>query len=78
MNISVQAAPDGISKQQAVDIVTQTYPGRVLGVKRKSDVFQVKILNDSGKVRVIQVDTESGSILSGHSSDEHSGKRTGK
>jgi uncharacterized membrane protein YkoI len=56
---------DGISKQRAAEIATQAYPGRVLGVKRKSDTFNVKTLSDNGKVRVIKVDAKSGTIVSG-------------
>ena len=64
-NTLVHAAPEGISKQQAVNIATQKNPGRVLAVKRKADVYQVKILSDSGKVQVIRVDANSGKIEPG-------------
>jgi len=65
LNTLVHAAPEGISKQQAVSIATQSYPGRVLAVKRKTDVYQVKILSDSGKVQVIRIDASSGKIEPG-------------
>ena len=65
VNTLVHAASEGISKQQAVNIATQSYPGRVLAVKRKADVYQVKMLSDSGKVQVIRVDANSGKIKSG-------------
>ena len=64
-NTLVHAAPEGISKQQAVNIATQNYPGRVLAAKRKADVYQVKILSDSGKVQVIRIDANSGKIEPG-------------
>ena len=70
LSTSVFATPDGISKQQAVEIATQSYPGQVLSVKRKADVYKVKTLSDSGKVRVIVIDAQSGKI--------ESGKQTGK
>jgi uncharacterized membrane protein YkoI len=69
-NASVHAEQDGISKQQAVDIVKQQHPGRVLGVKRKADVYKVKTLSESGNVRIIDVDATSGKIKS----DQKSGK----
>ena len=53
-----------VSKQQAVNIAQQYYPGRVLAVKLKGDHYQVKTLNDSGEVRIITVDAETGKILS--------------
>ena len=68
-NTLLHAAPEGISKQQAVNIATQSYPGRVLAVKRKDDVYQVKILSDSGKVQVIRIDGNSGKIESGSQDD---------
>ncbi|MCK5396042.1 MAG: PepSY domain-containing protein [Gammaproteobacteria bacterium] len=68
LNSNVHAASDGISKQQAADIATQQHPGRVLGVKRKADVYKVKILSDSGKVRVIQVDAKGKKNRSGKKS----------
>ena len=64
-NTLVHAAPEGISKQQAVNIATQKYPGRVLAVKRKANVYQVKVLSDSGKVQVIRIDASSGKIETG-------------
>jgi len=68
-NSLLHAAPEGISKQQAVNIATQSYPGRVLAVKRKTDVYQVKILSDSGKVQVIRIDANSGKIEPGSNDD---------
>lgn len=53
-----------LSKQEAVVIATKNYPGRVLSVKRKTNVYQIKILSDSGKVRVIKVDVKNGNIQS--------------
>lgn len=58
------AATESISKQEAVEIATQSYPGRVLSVKKKSKTYKVKILSDSGKIRVIRVDTKKGKINS--------------
>ena len=69
LNTLVHAAAEGISKQQAVNIATQSYAGRVLAVKRKANDYQVKILSDSGKVQVIRVDAESGKIKPGYQDD---------
>ena len=68
-NTLVHAAPEGISKQQAVDIAMQSHAGRVLAVKRKANVYQVKILSDSGKVQVIRIDANSGEIEPGPQDD---------
>jgi len=64
-NAPVLAAPDDINKQQAVNVAQQAYPGRVLSVKRKDNVYQVKTLSDSGEVRVILIDARNGKIISG-------------
>ena len=64
LNSNAQAAPDDISKQQAVDIVKQQHPGRVLGVKRQDNVYKVKTLSEGGKVRIVNVDATSGKIKS--------------
>jgi uncharacterized membrane protein YkoI len=53
-----------VSKQQAVNIAQQFYPGRVLAVKLKGNIYQVKTLNDSGEVRIITVDAKTGQVLS--------------
>ncbi len=53
-----------VSKQQAVSIAQQHYPGRVLAVKLKDKVYRVKTLNDNGEVRIISVDAETGKVIS--------------
>ncbi|MCG6937695.1 MAG: PepSY domain-containing protein [Gammaproteobacteria bacterium] len=60
------AASQEISKQQAMSIATEAYPGRVLSVKRDDDVYKVKTLSEDGKVRVVVIDATSGKILSGN------------
>ena len=53
-----------VSKQQAVSIAQQHYPGRVLAVKLEDNVYRVKTLNDNGEVRIISVDAETGKVIS--------------
>lgn len=65
LNTLVYAEAGDISKKEAVTIATQSHPGRVLAVKLKANAYQVKILDDSGKVQVIKVDAASGKIISG-------------
>jgi len=54
------ARAETISQQQAVEIALQQFPGRVLSVKRKDDIIQVKILSADGEVRIIKIDAGSG------------------
>ena len=69
-NTSLFAAPEEISKQKAMNIATEAYPGRVLSVKRDDNVYKIKTLSDSGKVHVIVVDAISGKIISGKKSEK--------
>lgn len=64
LNTLVYAESADISKQEAVNIATQSHPGRVLAVKLKAGVYQIKILNDNGKVQIIKVESTSGDIKS--------------
>ena len=68
VNSQLNADTKPISKQQAVNIATEAYPGRVLGVKRKSKTYQVKTLSESGKLHVINIDANTGKIKSGKKS----------
>lgn len=65
MNTPLYAVPETIDKRQAVDIAQQVYPGRVLSVKQKDNLFYVKTLNDNGEVRVIIIDADDGKVVSG-------------
>ena len=49
---------DGISKQRAVEIAQQRFPGRVLSVEKKGGRYHVKILSSDGDVRIIKVDAD--------------------
>jgi len=64
-NVPLHGASESISKEQAVSIAQQAYPGRVLAVRREGAVYRVKTLNDSGEVRIILVDAYSGKVISG-------------
>ena len=68
LSTKLYAADEAISKQQAVDIATQAYPGRVLAVKRKAKTYQVKTLSENGKLHVINIDASTGRIKSGKKS----------
>lgn len=65
INTTALSAPEGISKQQAMEIATKSHPGRVLSVKRSADTYKVKTLSESGKVRIIVIDARSGKVISG-------------
>jgi len=54
--LTVSAQP--LSKQQAVSLAQQQFPGRTLSVKLKGSKYHVKILNEKGDVRIIKVDSK--------------------
>lgn len=62
LNVNAQADSAQISKQQAVTTAQEVSPGRVLSVKLKGSVYQVKTLSASGEVRVISIDANSGKV----------------
>jgi len=54
--------PDGRSADAAAATVTEATGGRVLSVRRKGEVYRVKVLTDGGRVRVYRVDARTGRI----------------
>lgn len=57
-------ANEVLSRQQVIEIVQQQYGGKVLQAKIKNGSYIVKLLTDSGRVRLIEVDAQNGTILS--------------
>jgi hypothetical protein len=66
------AAPDrpmqrgGLSLQQAIDIATQRYGGRVVRadttIRNGRQVYEIRILGDDNVVRTIRIDAQSGEL----------------
>ncbi len=56
-----------VSLDDAVEIAQRRVPGRVVGAATKSYrdrfVHEVKILTESGTVRIVRIDAESGRVL---------------
>lgn len=65
-NQSGRAAGAQIAGADAAEIVRQRYGGRVMGVNtRQQDgriIYQVRILQDDGRMRTINVDGQTGKI----------------
>ncbi len=60
---AISAQTDLLSKQQAVNIARQVYPGRVLAVKQNGTIFRVKTLSKNGDVHIIIIDARSGEVI---------------
>ena len=62
------AAQADISKQEAVSIAQQAFPGRVLAVKQTEastgPVFRVKTLSAAGDVHIVVIDAKTGKVIS--------------
>lgn len=65
MSASAQA---DISKQEAVSIAQQVFPGRVLAVKQEDantgPVYRVKTLSAAGDVHIVEIDATTGEVIS--------------
>ena len=59
-----QLALAEVSKDEAASTAQQVHPGRVLSVKREGSAYRVKILSESGEVRVVLVEISSGKVIS--------------
>ena len=51
-----------ISKNQAASAAQSKYGGKVLNVSRKGNSYRVKLLQESGRVRIVTVDAFSGKV----------------
>jgi uncharacterized membrane protein YkoI len=58
---------EGIGRQQAIAIVKNNYPGKVLKAQLKSgpkrSFYQVKVLTKDGRVKLFRVNSRSGELL---------------
>ena len=55
--------PQGISKQQAMNIAQRRHPGRVLAIKNKGQAYLVRIIDDGGEVHTLLIDAQSGEVI---------------
>ena len=65
-NQNARAASSQVTAAGAAEIVRQQYGGRIMGVQtRQRDgrvIYQVRVLQDDGRMRTINVDGQSGKI----------------
>lgn len=61
--LGTQLAQSEISSGQAATIARRATGGRVLKVKRKGGVYQVRVLLDGERVRNVSVDARTGRVL---------------
>lgn len=71
---SVQATSAKVSMEQAIETAKAKFPGRVVESELESEdgnlVYEVKIVNDSGRAQEIEIDAQSGKILDSENEDE--------
>lgn len=59
-----------VTKARAVQYAKQAANGRVLKIESAGNTYQVKILQASGRVVVVEVDKSTGQIISNKQEDE--------
>lgn len=58
------AKGQSINKAQAAAYAKQAVAGRVLRVEKRRNSFRVKLLQKSGRVVIVDIDQESGKLIS--------------
>ncbi|SMF20800.1 hypothetical protein SAMN02745866_01304 [Alteromonadaceae bacterium Bs31] len=59
-NLLIAQAKREISKSQAASAAQSKYGGKVINVSRKGSSYRVKLLLESGKVKIVTVDASTG------------------
>ncbi len=63
-----------VTMEEAIKIATTQFPGKVLEAELESEdgkaVYEVEILNTSGETRELEIDAQSGKILSSELEDQ--------
>lgn len=79
------AVPEAaISMEQAITAATAQFPGKVLEAELESEdgkaVYEIEIVNTSGEIRELEIDGQTGKVLSSEQEDqdEHQKERSGK
>lgn len=57
-----QAEKKEISKSQAASIAQSSFGGKVLSVSREGNSYRVKLLQESGRVKIVRVDARTGRV----------------
>lgn len=60
------ASVASISEEQAIKIVKQHIKGRVLAIDLTGQIYRIKILDQQGAMRIIQISATDGTILPAH------------
>ena len=71
---SVQAASAKVSMEQAIQTAKTKFPGRVVEAELEAEdgilVYEVKVVSASGETQEIEIDAQSGEVLSSEIEDE--------
>jgi hypothetical protein len=66
--------PTSVTMEEAIKIATTQFPGKVLEAELESEdgkaVYEVEIVNTSGETRELEIDAQSGKILSSELEDQ--------
>lgn len=56
----------GITEQKAITIAQQQVNGRVLAINQTNQTYRVKILSSQGRIHIVLIDVQDGSVISTH------------
>ncbi len=56
----------GITEQNAITIAQRHFEGRVLAINQTGHAYRVKILSSQGRIHVVLIDVQHGTVISSH------------
>lgn len=59
----VYADDSGISRGQAVKAAVARFPGKVVKISGDKKYYQIRVLQDNGRVVIVKVDKKTGRVL---------------
>ena len=72
--VDVANLPTSVTMEEAIKTATTQFPGKVLEAELESEdgkaIYEVEIVNTSGETREVEIDAQSGKILSSELEDQ--------
>ncbi|HNP61156.1 MAG TPA: PepSY domain-containing protein [Nitrospirales bacterium] len=72
--VAVANLPTSVTMEEAIKTATTQFPGKVIEAELESEdgkvIYEVEIVNAAGEIREIEIDAQSGKILSSELEDQ--------
>src|SRR5680860_1818050 len=79
--VTVASLPTSVTMEEAIKTATTQFPGKVLEAELESEdgkvIYEVEIVNATGEIREVEVDAQSGKILSSELEDQDTHEKGG-